>query len=175
MTGIDSDSLVEDEWYGVRYSGEIPEVAYHSAVYHLTCDDDGPRLELSARQHRYLVDAVKQRYTDIVLRDLLPANRHTSGYRGLRRSLINWKRFSLFCKQYQLDKEPLKRVVRETLSEFLEYELKENRCDMHRGRLNCTWTELLEYAELLGMGIDHLPAGSQNLCRVREEDLPGRS
>jgi hypothetical protein len=168
-TGIDSDALVEDEWYGVRYSGEIPEVAFHSAIYHLTCDDEGPRLELSARQHRYLVDAVKQRYTDIVLRDLLPANKNTSAYRGVRRSLINWKRFVLFCVRYQLDEGPCRRVVAETLSELLAYELRQYCREASSGRLNCSWAELLEYADLIGMEIEHLPEGSQRLCTDPEE------
>lgn len=163
-TGIDSDALVEDEWYAVRYSGEIPEVAFHAAIYHLTCDDQGPKLVLSVQQHHYLVDAVRQRYIDVILRDLLPANKHTGGYRGIKRSLINWKRFVLFCEQYDLEEKPVKPVIGETLSEFLKNELKEYKRNEKDGRLNCTWQELLEYVDLLGLEITHLPAGSRDLC-----------
>ena len=168
-TKIDRDALVEDEWYTVRYSGEIPEVAYHSSIYHLTSDDDGPQLELTVQQHNFLIDAVKQRYIDIILRDLLPTNKYTGGYRGVRRSLINWRRFILFCEQYQLDAQPMKLVVGETLSEFLEHELKYNNREDNNNRLNCTWLELLEYVHLLGLETSELPDGSRDLCIVWED------
>ncbi|MCG6929743.1 MAG: hypothetical protein LJE64_04235 [Desulfofustis sp.] len=161
---IDSDALVEDEWYGVRYSGEIPEVALHSAIHHLTSDSEGPRLRLSGRQRSYLVDAVRQRYADIILRDLLPANKLTGGYRGVKRSLLNWKRFVLFCGRYGVDAEPLRRVAGETLREFLDYELKANRRDSRYGRLNCSWAELLEFAALLELDAAALPVALQRLC-----------
>lgn len=167
--GNDRDALVEDEWYTVRYSGEIPEVAFHSSIYHLTSDDDGPQLELTAQHRQYLVDAVKQRYIDIILRDLLPANKHTGGYRGVKRSLINWKRFVLFCAQYHVDEEPLKPVIGDTLCEFLEYELKYKKRDDNRDCLNCTWSELQEYSHLLGLEISDLPDGSRDLCITRED------
>lgn len=164
------EEYVEDEWYGVRYSGEIPEVAFHSALHYLSCDDDGPGVELTKKQISHLVDAVKQRYIDIILRDLLPVNKHTGSYRGVRRSLINWKRFVLFCEQYDLDDGPLRRVVGETLSEFLEYELKEYDRDGNNITLNCTWEELLEYIHLLDLKAEHLPDGSRKLCSSRDEE-----
>lgn len=161
----DSDALVEDEWYVVRYSGEIPEVAFHSAVYHLTRDREGPQIDLSDQQHGYLVDAVKQRYIDIILRDLLPLNKNTSAYRGVRRSLINWKRYTLFCERYGLDPEPLKAVVGESLCDFLAYERREFDRGGNAGSLNCSWPELCEYVNLLGLDITCLPEGVRSLCR----------
>ena len=71
---VDIDALVEDEWYAVRYSGEIPEVAYHGAVFHLTEARNGPQIELSGAQLSRLLGAVSQRYLEITLRDLLPEN-----------------------------------------------------------------------------------------------------
>ena len=71
----DIEALVEDEWYVVRYSGEIPEVAYHGAVFHLTRAANGPRIDLSRRQRDRLLEAVTQRYLEITLRDLLPENK----------------------------------------------------------------------------------------------------
>ena len=168
-TEMDTDELVENEWYAVRYSGEIPEIAYHSAIHYLTRDADGPRVELTDRQDGYLVDAVKQRYLDIILRDLLPINKHTGAYRGVLRSLINWKRFELFCRKHRVAAEPFKPVVAQTLTDFLEYELKNDGGETGE-RLNCSWAELLDYACLLGLDSVYLPAGSRALCLVREDD-----
>ena len=76
---VDIDALIEDEWYAVRYSGEIPEVAYHGAVFHLTEAQNGPQIELSSAQLNRLLGAVSQRYLEITLRDLL-ARYAATGY-----------------------------------------------------------------------------------------------
>ncbi len=94
---------LEDEWYGVRHSGEIPEVALCSALYYLTHDPDGPGLRLSREQKGMLVQAAEIRYQEIVLRDLQQSTRNTTGYRGIKRSIINWQRYRIFCGRQQID------------------------------------------------------------------------
>jgi hypothetical protein len=44
MTEQERRSIVEDELFLIRDSGELPEIAYHSSLYYLTEDQDGPRL-----------------------------------------------------------------------------------------------------------------------------------
>jgi len=66
------DHLLEDEWYHVRYSGEIPEVALHSSLFYLTDDPDGPKLELETEHIHFLHEAVVARYYEIIVRDITP-------------------------------------------------------------------------------------------------------
>lgn len=49
----------EDEWYIVRYSGEIPEIAFNSAIHYLTRAQDGPHLTLSEEQNHLLKKAAR--------------------------------------------------------------------------------------------------------------------
>jgi hypothetical protein len=139
----DSDTALEDEWYAVRYSGEIPEVA----------------------QVMHLVDAVRLRYLDIIERDLLPANRQTSGYRGIRRAIINWSRFELFCDSYDLDISEEKKQVARALLHFLAREIKDMQSPEHRCCINCSFEELCDFSEQLGLsGTEHLSPLSAH-CR----------
>jgi hypothetical protein len=91
--------LLDDEWLIVRHSGEIPEIALHSAFYYLTEDPEGPRLQLSGEEIRYLQEAAAARYQEIILRDLCYENRELTIYRGVRRAIFNWHRFVAFCKR----------------------------------------------------------------------------
>jgi hypothetical protein len=147
----DSSTALEDEWYAIRYSGEIPEVAFHSALFHLTEDQDGPRLSLSPAQVARLVDAVRLRYLDIIQRDLLPANRQTSAYRGVKRAMINWKRFALFCGSYDLDISEDKEQVARGLLHFLAREIEDMRRPGHCCSINCSFEELCDFSAQLGL------------------------
>ncbi len=91
--------LLEDEWLMVRHSGEIPEIALHSAFYALTEDPEGPCLQLSAEEIQYLQEAAAARYQEIILRDLCYENRELTIYRGVLRAICNWHRFVAFCKR----------------------------------------------------------------------------
>ena len=95
--------LLDNEWHAVRDSGEIPEVAYHSSLYYLTTDENGPRLQLSDEEIDRLLDAARCRYRDIILRDMKPENRGKSSYRGLKRSIENWRRFTVFHERYKVE------------------------------------------------------------------------
>ncbi|MCI5168057.1 MAG: hypothetical protein D3903_18715, partial [Candidatus Electrothrix sp. GM3_4] len=68
-------SIVEDELFLIRDSGELPEIAYHSSLYYLTEDQDGPGLYLNESERRLLQEAALERCQQIVLRDLVPDNR----------------------------------------------------------------------------------------------------
>jgi wobble nucleotide-excising tRNase len=94
--------LLEDEWLLVRHSGEIPEIALHSAFYYLTADPNGPRLQLSVEETRYLRDAAVTRYQEIIRRDLCYENRELTVYRGVRRAIFNWHRFVVFCERQDI-------------------------------------------------------------------------
>ena len=94
--------LLEDEWLLVRHSGEIPEIALHSAFYYLTEDPNGPRLQLSVEEKHYLRDAAATRYQEIIQRDLCYENRELTVYRGVRRAIFNWHRFVVFCERQDI-------------------------------------------------------------------------
>lgn len=161
---IDIDVLLEDEWYVVRYSGEIPEVAYHGALFHLTEEHNGPQIELSKDQQDRLLEAVALRYLDITLRDLLPENKDTGGYRGLKRSFINWQRFLLFCERYSIDGEVYRKVIAAALTDLLQYENRLMERGEPEGEFNCSLAELLSFMEIVGLNPADLPASLRNCC-----------
>lgn len=158
----DIEALVEDEWYAVRYSGEIPEVAYHGAVFHLTEALNGPRIELSRSQQARLLEAVTQRYLEITLRDLLPENKETGGYRGLKRSYVNWQRFLIFCERYGINGVFYQETIGAALTEFLQHEAGLVKVGEVHAELNCSYEELLNYTQLLGLDLDIIPATVKN-------------
>lgn len=91
--------LLENEWFVVRHSGEIPEIALHSAFYYLTADLNGPRLQLSIEEIHSLQEAAATRYQEIILRDLCYENHKLTIYRGIQRAIFNWHRFIAFCER----------------------------------------------------------------------------
>lgn len=156
------EALVEDEWYAVRYSGEIPEVAYHGALFHLTEADNGPRILLSRSQQARLLEAVIQRYLEITIRDLLPENQGTSGYRGLQRSYVNWQRFLVFCERNDINGAFYQETVARALTEFLCYEAGQVKIGEVHTELNCSYQELLDFAQLLDLDLEIIPAPLKN-------------
>ena len=91
--------LLENEWFVVRHSGEIPEIALHSAFHYLTEDPNGPRLQLSVEELHSLQEAAAARYQEIILRDLCYENHKLTSYRGIQRAIFNWHRFVAFCER----------------------------------------------------------------------------
>lgn len=150
----DSDQLLENEWYIVRHSGETPEIAYNSAIYFLTRAKDGPRIQLSDQQYGDLKEAAVTRYAEIILRDLLHVNHDKPIYRGVERSRVNYARFCAFCGRQQVDGTAVRRQAAETFQLFLETE----RQQLQDGRLvsiiNCSYSDLQEYADSLGVVFD---------------------
>ncbi|MEJ2057691.1 MAG: hypothetical protein P8X39_07625 [Desulfofustis sp.] len=160
----DIEALIENEWYAVRYSGEIPEVALHSALHHLCEDPDGPQIELSGEQRSQLLEGVCQRYLEITLRDLLPENLVTGSYRGIKRSFINWQRFTRFCRFHKLHSSVYRELVAAALMELFKGDLTEL-STIDKGRMfNCTGEELETFMQLLEIDPGCLTAQLKASC-----------
>ncbi len=142
---------VENEWYIVRYSGETPEIAYNSAIYQLTRAQDGPHLILESGQIECLKKAAVDRYTEIVLRDLHHANSGKAIYRGIARSIINYRRFCQFCSRQQLQVDGVRSLAAEALLLFLETEIDRLQSGNGPSIINCSYQELQEFALELGV------------------------
>jgi len=147
----DLPEAIENEWYIVRNSGETPEIAYHSAIYYLTRAQDGPRLHLTEAQIELLQNAAVDRYQEIILRDLQHANWDTSSYRGIERSIINYRRLCVFCNRQQLEVADVRRQVAQALLVFLETEKTQLKVLGRPSIINCTYQELRNYADALGV------------------------
>jgi hypothetical protein len=161
MMTSNRQELLDNEWHSVRDSGEIPEVAYHSSIHYLTIDDHGPHLQLSNDEIHYLLDAARCRYRDIILRDMLPENRGKSFYRGLKRSMENWRRFTVFHERYSIDLLDLQKEAATALRAFLAAEIVDG--IFPSVSLNCSLQELLAFAHELGLLRDDLPENLEKL------------
>lgn len=144
------DEILENEWYLVRHSGEIPEIAYNASIYHLTRAKEGPHLTLTAKQQATLLEAAIERFYEIIVRDLDHANHNTSIYRGIERSIANYERFLTFCARQQRDPELVRGRVTLMFVSFLDTEYRL----VQAGQptiINCTSPRLLDFAHLLGV------------------------
>lgn len=157
--------LLEDEWLIVRHSGEIPEIALHSALYFLTEDPQGPRLQLGVEEIQHLREAAASRYEEIILRDLCYENRELTIYRGIRRAIFNWHRFVAFCDRQKI---PCHRLHAATAESFL---LLLNKVSVATDKatpdsiFNCTFHDLVLFARELGIPEQQLPANIRQLCQ----------
>jgi hypothetical protein len=158
--------LMEDELLILRHSGELPEIAYHSSLYYLTADQDGPGLILTEDELKMLQEAAVKRCQQIVLRDLNPENRDLRLYRGPRRSIWNWQRYCTFCQRLgrQRDNAFKERVAR-ALTGFLRQEVADAQQGKRKTCINCTSEELLAFAREIGVAENTLAEGWQALCQ----------
>lgn len=147
------DLLYENEWYIVRHSGESPEIAYNSAVYFLTRSKSGPKIELSESQLLELKNAAVIRFEEIVLRDLLYENWDKPIYRGVQRSIVNFGRFCTFCQRQDLDPSPVAAKAALTLQAFLETCCTKLNNGEEMRIINCSFSDICQYAEQLGQQI----------------------
>lgn len=146
---MDALGMLEDEWYLVRHSGETPEIALHSALYFLTRSKDGPHLSLNDAQIAKLQVAAVDRFQEIIIRDIVPANVGTSGYRGIQRTMVNYQRYLSFIDRQALD-NTLREHIGSQLIEFLAFEYSE----VLEGRvssLNADFKEILAFSLQLGV------------------------
>lgn len=157
--------ILEEEWLIVRHSGEIPEVALHSTFDYLCNDPEGPGMVLQGEELAMLQDAVKERYLEIIFRDLTPVNRTLSMYRGVGRALCNWTRLRKFCDRCSMDVSPLRTQVGEALLELLHLELREYGDGEDVGAFNCTADELEQFTAELRLDKEVLPEGWSVICR----------
>jgi len=159
------EELLEDEWYHVRHSGEIPEIALHSSIFHLTEDSDGPRIELSRDHLHYLQDAAMQRYLEMILRDITPANRDTTMYRGVLRTISNWRRFKRFCERHDMHADDIRGEIAASFMTFLENEIKDVK---ERGRdssINCSFDDLTSFAYEMKLSLTDIEKDLRLICR----------
>jgi hypothetical protein len=159
--------VLENEWYLVRYSGETPEIALHSAIYFLTRAKDGPRLELSSEQRRWLQAAAQERFAEIILRDLLHENSTTSAYRGPLRSIVNYNRFLVFCSRQELDATTIRLRTAKALRAFLDREVAEVG-PQRPSLINCSYRQLTDFAVILRIDAETLPTALAALCTTTE-------
>lgn len=145
----DVTELIDNEWYIVRYSGEIPEIAYNSAVYFLTRATDGPQVTLSSVHYSRLQQAAVDRYEEIILRDLLHENVGKPVYRGIVRSICNYDRFTHFCRRQDLSAETIRLVAGQLLSEFLQTEFEQLTGKNYNPVINCSFSDLTDFAQTL--------------------------
>lgn len=156
--------LLEEELLIVRHSGEIPEIALYSSIYYLSEDPEGPKIILSYEELGALQDAALARSREIVLRDLNPANRDLSIYRGLKRSIYNWHRLQDFCRRISRNYQDFQEVVRPALLAFLEQEMQDVIAGDRVSSINCTSAELAVFARILKCDLDECLPGWQSLC-----------
>jgi hypothetical protein len=165
MSEVDKNSLLEEEVLIVRFSGEIPEVAYHGSIYYLTEDEEGPGIELDDEDHALLQQAVVDRYHEIILRDLTPDNRDLGLYRGIARSSVNWQRLCKFCRKTGLPFEDrLRQKVADAFLAFMKKEFDDVSSGSRKACINCSASSLQEFAASLKVDCESMPAGWQELC-----------
>ncbi|HIJ79679.1 MAG: hypothetical protein OEY01_13165 [Desulfobulbaceae bacterium] len=156
---IDRKEILEEESLIIRHAGEIPEIAFHSSLYYLGLDPEGPQLQLESEELAQLREQVIARYREIMLRDLEPDNRDKSFYRGVKRCIFNWERLGKFCGREKLPiSEDLRREIASALNAFLERETLEVRSGLRTCAINCSKEELLAFAKKLALGLPELPA-----------------
>lgn len=157
---------IANEWYVVRHSGELPEVALHSSLHYLTEAEDGPKLFLTENHLRELQEAALARYVEIILRDLRLENISTSMYRGVKRSIINYRRYQQFCKRQGLKVTAgFSGEVAKALHDFLVGETRDVEQGLRESVINCSFRELQCFALELGLLPETLPEGLASLCR----------
>jgi len=164
MIESDREYILEEEWLLVRHSGEIPEVALHSSLYYLGGDEEGPKLVLTREEVANLQQAAIIRYEEIILRDLDPANRDLSLFRGIRRANHNWYRYARFCEQVNREADSFRARAAQALTDYLLQEHNEVAAGERKASINCTADALLTFALALGLEVASLPQGWQALC-----------
>lgn len=156
---------IEDEWFVVRHSGEMPEVAFHSSIHFLSHAEDGPKLVLTEEQLVQLKHAAAQQYRDIVLRDLQQANRGRTIYRGIKRSIINYNRYLCFCERQNFSGFCFAADIAASLLLFLTTETIEVAKGGRAPVINCSFDELNHFAQKVGLVNEQLPHSLACLCQ----------
>ena len=156
---------IEEEAFLILHSGEIPEIAYHGSIYYLVQDQDGPCYTLTRQDLAPLREAVIMRYRKIILRDLKPANRDRRIYRGLARSIVNWKRLCAFADREGMDTEKIREEVAEALIHFLRVEERDVSLSRRHPCINCSARDLISFCRVLGISSRDLPEGIEGICR----------
>lgn len=162
---------LDNEWFVVRHSGELPEVALHSSLHFLTQADDGPKLSLADYQLQELREAAKERYREIIIRDLLPENRDATIYRGLQRAIVNYRRLRKFCDRQGVEiPGGFTGEIAESLLMFLAAESADVLQGSRRSVINCSFPDLISFAVEVGLDPSALPEGVAHLCQRNQAE-----
>ncbi len=156
--------VLENEWYIVRYSGETPEIAFHSSLYQLSRAQGGPLIKLTDKQVELLKNAAVDRFIEIILRDMQHANSAKSIYRGICRSIINYHRYCIFCSRQGLDVSQVRCQAAEVFLAFLETEIHLLQRVNRPTLINCTYMELQSFARELGVELGDTFTVLTKLC-----------
>lgn len=156
--------LLADEELIIVDGGEIPEVTFHSSLYYLTEDRDGPQIDLDREDLLRLKKAVIGCYKRIMLRDLTLENRDKGLYRGLERCRLNWQRLIKFCHNESLDYEHVREDIVRSLKKFLAIEVTEVCAGRRASSINCSDELLDEFFNNLKLAPDELPKGWRKIC-----------
>ncbi len=158
------EEYIAEEVFFIERSGEMPEVAYHSSLFFLTRDEEGPGLSLQDDQLRPMKKAVIRQYANIMRRDLNPKNRDRRIYRGLERCVANWERLNAFCQRTGMSADHLKDEMANRLRAFLENETAECASGRRQSSINCKIGRLEKFARQLGLKTDDLAPEWRDLC-----------
>ena len=164
MTREDRGAILEEEIIILRNSGEIPEIALHSSLYYLEEDNEGPQINLQEEELHLLYDAALERAQEIVLRDLDPANRNLSIYRGPARSITNWYRLKSFCKRINRTCPGFDKTVSSEFFNFLQKECEGVKRQERPSSVNCSVKEIELFCAELHISPKDLPEGWTGLC-----------
>ena len=173
MTREERDELLADEWLMVRHSGEIPEITFHSSLYYLTQESEGPGLSLTEEELAHLKDAAMQRYQEIILRDIRVENVHKTIYRGVRRTLYNWHRCKAFTLRQSIDCGTFQETAGQTLLDFLEQGVSAAGKTIAVHFINCNADQLIELGEELGLEVEQYPPDFSQFCLSDSEIIQG--
>ncbi len=157
-------SLIDDEWYHVRHSGEIPEVALHSSLHYLTDDQDGPKLHLDEEDHTLLYNAAMERYREIIIRDITPENRDATIYRGILRTIANWRRLKRFCQRHNMSLDNIKLELSPLVETFLRNEIDEVDKKLRTSSINCTFKDIQSFAIEIELSLQVIEMGLRKIC-----------
>lgn len=165
---VDLHEIIEDEVLIIKHSGEIPEIAFHGALYYLGEDPEGPGLDVSNDLIAPLVTAVVERYRFITLRDLNPKNRDKRIYRGIARSIVNWRRLAAFAEKHGVELSAFRQDVADHLRRFLERELEDVSTGRRTSCINANLKEISDFAREVSLEISGFEAGLRDICPVEK-------
>lgn len=164
MTEEERRDLLADEWLIVRNSGEIPEITFHSALYYLQEDEEGPRLKLTSEESLALKEAALERYHEIIIRDLSLDNYHKSIYRGVRRTIYNWQRCRQFEERKAISCDVFCETARQALLLFLQKGVEAAGKTLPERFINCNADDLRQLAKELKLEPGSLPHNLERFC-----------
>jgi len=156
--------MLEEEWFLVRHSGELPEIAFQSALYCLTEDPEGPRLELHPAEIHTLREAAIDRYREILLRDLCYEKRELTIYRGVKRAIFNWRRLVAFCGRQEQACHTLRESMATAFLRLLQQSARQaGRADLAQV-FNCTFDDISSFAQELEISRELIPEAIRHIC-----------